>query len=131
MPDDYTPPKGDEVGLDLAGAYTPPVGDRVSLNLTNSPDGPPKDDQFIFPAPVMPPSPGTGTPVVRLAAEFIRPQGFSRTEVGIGGHVWNLRQVAAGAGAIVPANKYGSASVWLYTRYVNPTGANTAGYGTQ
>lgn len=45
----------------------------------------------------------------------------------------NIRNYSARllAGAIPPANKYGGASIWLYTRYLLPPGAHTQSFGGQ
>lgn len=43
--------------------------------------------------------------------------------------VFNYTSRVGDAGAIPPANGYGKPSVWLYTRYLKPTGVQAAGYG--
>lgn len=51
--------------------------------------------------------------------------------VGIGLSLRNHRARIDGAGSIPPANGYGSPSVWLYTRYLNPGGVGTQAHGSQ
>lgn len=127
----YHPPKGNQVGLDFSGAYVPPLGNQVGMSFTNDPDEEaPRDDQHLFPAPVLTPSPQLGEVVVRLEVEYVEPFGFSRTEVGILGEVWNFNQIAW-PGGLAPRNRYGRPTVLLRDRYVRPSGHLSQNIGTQ
>ena len=124
----YRPPPGNKVGVDFSGPYTAPTGNQVGLEFSPS-DEPPSKTQYAFPAG--PDALAVGATTARNAAEIIFPgSASSGAQVGAPG-IHNRTQVTSGAGAIPPHNGYGTHSVWLYTRYLKPGGADTQAHGTQ
>lgn len=99
-------PAGYRVGLDFKQGYEMPPGYRVGLEF-GSGGTPGGEKQYAFPR-----SASSGV-------QFGAPSTFNRT------------QVVSNAGAIHPANWYGIPTVWLYTRYLTPPGADTQAHGTQ
>lgn len=102
----YLAPVGYRVGLNYTRPYTIPPGYRVGLEF-GSGGTPGGEKQYLFP--------GRASSGVQFGA----PSTFNRT------------QVVSNAGALPPANGYGTHSVWLYTRYLLPPGAHTQSFGTQ
>lgn len=102
----YLAPAGYRVGLDFKQGYEIPPGYRVGLEF-GSGGTPGGENQYAFPR-----SASSGV-------QFGAPSIFNRT------------QVVSNAGALPPANGYGTHSVWLYTRYLTPPGADTQAHGTQ
>lgn len=87
----YLAPVGYRVGLNYTRPYTIPPGYRVGLEF-GSGGTPGGEKQYLFP--------GSASSGVQFGA----PSTFNRT------------QVVSNAGALPPANGYGTHSVWLYTR---------------
>ncbi len=123
----YLAPVGYRVGLNYTRPYTIPPGYRVGLEF-GAGDTPGGDTQYLFPS-------GesflqTVAPTVRNAAEILSPGSASGgAQVGAPG-IQNRTQEVRGAGSIYQFAA-GSASVWLYTRYLLPPGAHTQSFGAQ
>lgn len=107
-----------------AAAYTPASG-LLNAEWTK---GQPKTVQYADPHGFD--AQRFGTTAAKRALEYLYPSGSVSSNVGAP-LVWNRDQHIAGAGAIQPRNAYGATSVWLYTRYLKPGGADTQAHGTQ
>lgn len=145
----YSPPHGDRVGLDFAGAYEIPAGNRAGLEFAPR-EGPVGDTQYLFPTAFD--SLDIGAFRVWLGQRWLKPDGLDTLTVSLprldlwsrylGTNSWqssNVGQPAIrnrnfevkGAGAFSALAMGTAHSVYLYTRYLRPGGVNAALYGTQ
>lgn len=93
-----------------------PAGDDIDIEFSGV-HARPSGDSISFGG--TPPSP------------TIYPAGIDFSVFGEDTRVKNSLDFISGVGAIPPANGYGTPSVWLYTRYLKPGGADTQAHGTQ